>query len=80
MKTQIDIKSALVGLAFGVAVTLCIAAASGSGSVGRYQIAASNEHGLVLDTATGKVWSYFLGSRGGSANQSFFEPKLSQEK
>jgi hypothetical protein len=79
MKTQIDIKSALLGLAFGVVVTFCVAAAGAGGSVGRYQITASNEHGLVLDTATGKVWSYLLGSGRGSANPSFFEPKLSEK-
>jgi hypothetical protein len=80
MKIQIDIKSALVGLVFGVVVVLCVAAASPSGAVGRYQIAASHEQGMVLDTVTGKVWSYFFVPGSGRTDKSFFEPKASQEK
>ena len=80
MKTTIDIKSALIGLTLGIVVTVCVAAASKShGPVGRYQVTASHAHGLVVDTATGKVWTYFLGTSSGGVNQSFYEPKLDQD-
>jgi hypothetical protein len=55
MNTKIDIKSALIGLGIGVLVTVGIAAGSASGTVGRYQIAGTASHGLVIDTATGQV-------------------------
>ena len=80
MKIQIDIKSALVGLACGVVVTFLVAAAAPGGAVGRYQIAASQQNGMVLDTVTGQVWSYFFSSGGGRTDKSFYEPKLGQDK
>ena len=79
MKTNLDIKSALIGLGFGVMIMVGIGAAS-SGSAGRYQIASTPNHGLVLDTATGQVWSTFLSSSGGRADRDFYEPKIGQKK
>ena len=31
-----------------------------SGPVGRYQIAGTATHGMVIDTATGQVWTQYL--------------------
>ena len=80
MKIQIDIKSALVGLGCGAVVALLVAAASPTGPVGRYQIAASHEQGMVLDTVTGKVWSHFFIPGSGKTDNSFYDPKLGQDK
>ena len=80
MNTKIDIKSALVGLAIGVLVMLGIAAASSPGSVGRYQIAGTGNHGLIIDTATGKVWRGYFPSNGGTTDGDFFAPKIGEKK
>ena len=80
MNTKIDTKSALVGLVIGVLVALGIAAASSPGSVGRYQIAGTGSHGMVLDTATGQVWSTFLSSSGGRTDGNFYDPKIDLKK
>ena len=45
--------------------------------VGRFQVAGTASHGLVLDTATGRVWSTYLSQTNGRPDQSFFAPKIS---
>ena len=79
MKTKIDIKSASFGVIVGVLATLLIGAAS-PGQPGRYQIAGTANHGLVLDTATGQVWSTYLSSSGGKVDADFYSAKISQKK
>jgi hypothetical protein len=80
MNTKIDIKSAIIGLGVGVLVTLGIAAASSPSAVGRYQIAGTSNHGLIIDTATGQVWrGYFLSHEGGT-DADFFKPKFGEKK
>ncbi len=82
MKTKIDIKSAVIGLAVGALVTLGVAATTSSGSsVGRYQLVSNVNSGgqggsfsLIIDTQTGKVWSaYSLPT--GQSDADFFQPK-----
>jgi hypothetical protein len=80
MNTKIDIKSALIGLGVGVLVTLGIAAASSPGSVGRYQVAGIGNHGLVIDTATGVVWSGYFPSMEGKTDADFFKSKIGERK
>lgn len=81
MNTKIDIKSALIGLLLGVLATVAIAAASSSGTAGRYQIAGTGSYGLVLDTATGQVWTMFFSSSGGRTDgDAFYQPKTGQTK
>jgi len=72
MNTRIDIKSALLGLALGVLATVAIAASTSSGAVGRYQIAGTANHGLVLDTVTGQVWSAFFLPNEGKTDPAYF--------
>jgi len=59
MKTQIDLKSALCGLALGVLVMLAVGAAEGDSqqSFGRYQCSSSSEFLLITDTITGQAWA-----------------------
>ena len=80
MNTKIDIKSALIGLGVGVLVTLGIAAASSPGSVGRYQVAGTGNHGLVLDIATGQVWSGYFSSTEGKTDADFFKSKIGERR
>ena len=80
MKSKIDIKSALLGLGFGVLATLAIAASSSSSAVGRYQIAGTANHGLVLDTVTGQVWSAFFLPNEGKTDPDYFKPKVDEKK
>ena len=49
------------------------------GTIGRFQIAGTASHGLVLDTATGQVWSTYLAQGGGKNDRTFFAPKLSDQ-
>ena len=76
MKTQLDIKSALIGLGIGILDMLGIAAASPPGPVGRYQVAGTGNHGLIIDTATGRVWHGFFPSSSGNTDPDFYTPKI----
>ena len=80
MNTKLDIKSTLIGLGLGILVTLGVAAASSPGSVGRYQISGTGNHGLIIDTATGQVWSAFLASNEGKTDADFFTAKVGGKK
>lgn len=63
MNQQIDTKSALIGLCVGITAMLALGASSHtstSGHPGRFQIVTTSNHGLVIDTTTGKVWRAFL--------------------
>jgi hypothetical protein len=74
MSNTIDMRSALLGLGLGVLVTLGVAATSSSTPVGRYQVAGTSNHGLIIDTATGRVWSGYFSSLQGKTDGDFFEP------
>jgi hypothetical protein len=86
MNTKIDIKSAVIGLAVGVLVTLGVAAATSPGSpVGRYQVVSNannggqgGSHSLIIDTVTGKVWLGCLPASGKSDDE-FFQPKSAEK-
>ena len=81
MNHPIDIKSALIGLCLGVTAMLALGASSPtSGPVGRYQIAGTATHGLVIDTATGKVWGKVLENIYFPDEKEFFDPKAGEKK
>jgi hypothetical protein len=69
MKTNIDLKSLLLGVFLAAVVGLTVAAVTGTASVpgSRYQISAfgdaNGNAAYVVDTATGEVW---IVSQGGS--------------
>jgi hypothetical protein len=81
MKIQIDIKSAVCGLAIGIAAMFVVGSDSNSGEIGRYQISeAAGTSGAVLaivDTKTGEVWAHPTGTEGmGTAKlQNFWNAK-----
>ena len=80
MNTKIEFKSALFGLGNGILVTLAVAATARSGPVGRYQVAGTATHGLVIDTTTGQVWSKYLPQQSGSSDADFALPKDAANK
>ena len=80
MKTQIDIKSALIGLLAGVAAMLAIGSSSSTVSVGRYQVGGTASQGFVVDTMTGQVWTRFTPSGSGSSDNDFALPKIRENK
>jgi hypothetical protein len=61
-------------------VTLGIAAAASPGSVGRYQIAGTGNHGLIIDTATGQVWRGYFPANSGNTDGDFFTVKMGGKK
>ncbi len=75
MKLNIDLRSALFGLALGAMTMLALGAADSS-TLGRYDCAAGQGILLIVDTATGQAWALqpggvsITGAPGG-----FFEPK-----
>jgi hypothetical protein len=74
MKTKIHPQSALVGLLTGVLVTVAIGAGVTSDRFGRYHVAGTDTHAVIIDTATGQAWAtYFAPGTGRSPE--FFEPK-----
>lgn len=78
MKT-IDTKSALIGLALGVLVTLAVAATSGP-ATGRFFISSAGNTGLVIDTTTGQVWRNYFPLNNGVTDSEFFKPKFGDNK
>jgi hypothetical protein len=57
MKIQIDLKSAVCGLAVGIAAMFVMGADS-SNPVGKYQIATGQNSSVIVDTTTGKAWAF----------------------
>ena len=77
MKTQIDIKSALCGLAVGIVAMLALGATdAASNRFSRYQCSSGSNIMLIVDTTTGQAWGLqpggvtLTGSPGG-----FFDKK-----
>ena len=58
MKVNIDFKSALCGLILGVLAMLAIGAEAPSNVLGRYQVSAGPNLGIILDTKTGQAWAF----------------------
>ncbi len=73
MKTTIDLKSTILGIAFGIGLFALLGAAGaskeGEQSIARDQIPAGGTAAWVVDTKTGQVWSNINGPGG------FFGPK-----
>lgn len=80
MKTRLDGKSVLIGLLAGIGAMLAIGAASPNHTVGRYQVGGTASQALVIDTATGQVWTRFTPSGSGSSDTDFAAPKLQGTK
>ncbi len=74
MTKGFDLKSMIVGLALGLALTAVLGAASKE-KTGRFQFATNPGHAFVFDTQTGQVWEKFEGSSGGDNTSGFNEPK-----
>jgi hypothetical protein len=73
---NLDSKSALLGLAVGVLLTLTLGAAtSGINSIGRFQVAGTASHGIIVDTQTGRAWTIFLSQNGGNSDAEFKKAK-----
>lgn len=59
MKVEIDLKSALLGLALGAVSVIAVgaAAAPAASPIGRYDCSAAQGMLMILDTATGQAWA-----------------------
>jgi hypothetical protein len=80
MNHSIDTKSALIGLCVGITAMLALGASSPTTRpVGRYQIGGTATHGLVIDTATGQVWTQYL-QPDCIRDSSFHGPKTEEPK
>ena len=77
MNIKIDTKTALAFLA-GILATIAVGAASNTAQVGRYQVAGTGQHGLVVDTMTGQVWQQYYPPNQGGSDADFLKPKLGQ--
>ena len=76
MKTQIDIKSALLGLILGSTVMFTLGDATSNRQIGRYQISAGQGTSIILDTATGQTWGYVpISTREARYDDNFWDPK-----
>jgi hypothetical protein len=62
MKTTIELKSVLCGLALGVLGMLALGAGGTSDSSGRYQVAGGAGTFTIIDTFTGQAWGANLTS------------------
>lgn len=58
MKTQIDLKSAVLGLILGSTAMFTLGNSTSNREIGRYQVAAGQGTSIILDTATGQSWGY----------------------
>lgn len=80
MKTQIDLKSALIGVLAGIAGMIAVGASSSTPAIGRYQVGGTASQGFVIDTATGQVWTRFTPSGSGTSDNDFALPKVRDNK
>ena len=71
-------QSAILGLISGVIVVLVLGAAlpAGTNSVGRFQVAGTASHGIIVDTQTGQAWTTLLSQQTGTSDRDFRKPKL----
>ena len=69
-----NIKSALAGLALGVAAMLAMGA-GGSNPVGRFQVAGGTGVVTILDTVTGRAWVANVTALGAAIPESFTAAK-----
>jgi hypothetical protein len=58
MKTQIDLKSALLGIGVGVFAMFAMGAETSSNEIGRYQVSAAQSFIAIVDTKTGQAWGF----------------------
>ena len=77
IKHHNSLKTLALGFALGLSVALGVAAVTNSSNdvPGRFTIGATDNHAIILDTATGAAWSYYFKSSGGAIPSHFFEPK-----
>jgi hypothetical protein len=76
MKTQIDLKSALLGMTAGILAMFAIGAGTSSEESGRYQVSVGTSSAIIVDTKTGQAWGYAPINTAQYRNDgSFFEPK-----
>jgi len=75
MKTNIDPKSALLGLTIGALGLLALGAVSPSSQVGRYRLEGSTPYFLLVDTTTGQVWTGNFQAGLKPSDGDFFQPK-----
>ncbi|HZI33788.1 MAG TPA: hypothetical protein VFF11_15725 [Candidatus Binatia bacterium] len=81
MKTQIEVKSVLVGIVIGVLAVFAIGAGtSSSNPIGKYQITGvGNGTGgwaaVVVDTQTGEVWGADFHNNWNDKSSQFWGPK-----
>lgn len=76
MKTNIDIKSAILGLFIGAIAMIGIA--SSTTSNGRFQLCSEGAYALIIDTDTGKVWSaqFVTAAEIKATDSDFYDNKL----
>ena len=72
MKTQIDIKSVLLGIIVGVLAVFAIGAGTATSEVGRYQISAGHDFIVMVDTQTGEAWGKAANTEGENGKDSRF--------
>lgn len=83
MKISIDLRSALIGLIFGVFLMFTLGATIESPArptrpteaIGLYQVTGTSFHAVIIDTPTGQAWTTHLPEHGGGATVQFANPK-----
>jgi hypothetical protein len=74
---KFDVKSLAIGVIAGAVLTLALGADAGRDlRTGRFQVHGTASHAVILDTATGQVWSKFMSQNGGTSDGDFANPKL----
>ena len=81
MKTQIDFKSAVVGLLVGIVVILLTGAVTSSNPVGKYQVDVAATGGgwggmaVIVDTQTGEAWAVDFTKNFNAKSDKFWDAK-----
>jgi hypothetical protein len=76
MKTEIELKSTLLGMVLGSLLVLSIAAATSQRAPeGRFQLMGAESYIYKIDTATGQVWR----TRNSSQDRTFMDPNIKGE-
>ncbi|MEI6195997.1 MAG: hypothetical protein WCS42_16880 [Verrucomicrobiota bacterium] len=58
MKTQIDLKSVLLGVSLGVLTMFALGAGTSPNETGRYQVSSGQTTAVIVDSKTGQAWAF----------------------
>jgi len=76
MKTQIDIKSAVLGIVIGVLAMFALGAGTSGNEVDRYRVSVGASFAIMVDSKTGQGMGKSPARRGHARRRQFFRAEI----